>query len=134
MEDLIRPTEAHNGYIEVYLNLGWLGLCLIALILGLGYGRAVEVFRRDSALGALLVAYVVTAAAFNISEAGFRMISLGWFCLLLAVVDGEPGDDDHGRGPGTVSTLKRLPQQPSFDTSFADMVGLTPTPGGTTKP
>ena len=79
-------NEAHNGYIEVYLNLGWLGLGLIALILGQGYGRAVGVFRRDSALGALLVAYVVTAVFYNYSEAGFRILSLEWFCLLLSVV------------------------------------------------
>ena len=41
-------NEAHNGYIEVYLNLGWLGLGLIALILGQGYRRAVSAFRRDT--------------------------------------------------------------------------------------
>ena len=34
-------NEAHNGYIEVYLNLGWIGVCLIALILISGYRRAV---------------------------------------------------------------------------------------------
>ncbi len=79
-------NEAHNGYIEVYLNLGWLGVGLIALILGQGYRRAVSTFRRDSALGALLVAYVVTAVAYNIGEAGFRMLSVPWFFLLLAIV------------------------------------------------
>ena len=79
-------NEAHNGYIEVYVNLGWLGICLIALILGHGYRRTVSAFRRDSALGALLVAYVVTAVAYNIGEAGFRMLSLSWFFLLLSVV------------------------------------------------
>jgi exopolysaccharide production protein ExoQ len=79
-------NEAHNGYIEVYLNLGWLGLVLIALILGQGYRMTVSTFRRDSALGALLTAYVVTAVAYNISEAGFRILSLEWFFVLLSVV------------------------------------------------
>jgi len=83
-------NESHNGYIEVYLNLGWLGVGLIALILGQGYRRTVSAFRRDSALGALLVAYVVTAVAFNISEAGFRMLSVEWFFLLLSVVAASP--------------------------------------------
>ena len=85
-------NEAHNGYIEVYLNLGWLGLSLIALILGHGYRSAVSVFRRDSALGGLLVAYVVTAATFNISEAGFRMLSVEWFFLLLSIVAASPAN------------------------------------------
>ena len=35
-------NEAHDGYIEVYLNLGWIGVCLIALILISGYRRAVK--------------------------------------------------------------------------------------------
>ena len=80
------PHEAHNGYIEMYLNLGWIGVGLIALILGQGYSRAVGAFRRDPGLGAVLVAYVVTAVTYNITEAGFRMLGPSWFFLLLAVV------------------------------------------------
>lgn len=79
-------NEAHNGYIEVYLNLGLLGVCLIGLILVQGYGRAVRAFRRDRALGALLVAYVFTAVSYNIGEAGFRILSMPWFFLLLSIV------------------------------------------------
>lgn len=79
-------NEAHDGYIEVYLNLGLLGLGFIALILVQGYFASVSAFRRDTALGGLLVAYVVTAVAFNVTEAGFRMLSLGWFFLLLAIL------------------------------------------------
>jgi exopolysaccharide production protein ExoQ len=78
--------EAHNGYIEVYLNLGWLGLGLIALVLGQGYVRSVSAFSRHSALGTLLMAGVVTAMFFNITEAGFRILSVEWFFLLLSVV------------------------------------------------
>jgi len=79
-------NEAHNGYIEVYLNLGVLGLGLIGLLLGQGYLTAVRLFRRDPGLGGLLVAYVVTAAAYNVTEAGFRMLSLEWIFLLLSVM------------------------------------------------
>jgi hypothetical protein len=61
-------------------------LGLIALILGQGYGRALGAFRRDPALGALLVAYVVTAVPYNITEAGFRMGHMTWFFLLLSVL------------------------------------------------
>jgi exopolysaccharide production protein ExoQ len=78
--------ESHNGYIEVYLNLGWIGVGILVMILLLGYAKAVKVFRRDSALGALLLAYVATAVAYNYSEAGFRILSIEWFCLLLSVI------------------------------------------------
>ncbi len=79
-------NESHNGFIEVYLNLGWIGLGLMALILGQGYRRTVSAFRHDPALGGLLVAYAVTAMTYNVTEAGFRMLSLEWFFLLLSVV------------------------------------------------
>lgn len=79
-------NESHNGYLEVYLNLGWLGVGLIALILGQGYSRTVSAFGRDPTLGGLLVTYVVTAAFYNLTEAGFRMLGLEWFFLLLSVV------------------------------------------------
>src|SRR5262249_31614818 len=79
-------NEAHNGYIEVYLNLGLLGVGLIAMILGQGYLKAVSAFRRDPVLGGLLVTYVVTAGTYNFTEAGFRMLHLEWFFLLLSIV------------------------------------------------
>jgi len=85
-QGLAAANEAHNGYIEVFLNLGCLGVGLIALLLVQGYGRTVSAFRRDSALGALLMAYVVTALFYNITEAGFRILSVEWFFLLLSVV------------------------------------------------
>ena len=48
-------NEAHNGYIEIYLNLGWVGVCLLAIILISGYRRAVSAFRGNSAVGSLVV-------------------------------------------------------------------------------
>jgi exopolysaccharide production protein ExoQ len=84
-----RTSEAHNGYIEAYLNLGVIGVGLIALILGQGYRRSVSAFRRDSAIGALLVPYIVTAAFYSIGEAGFRILCLPWFFLLLSVITAD---------------------------------------------
>jgi exopolysaccharide production protein ExoQ len=78
-------NEAHDGYIEMYLNLGLVGVGLIALILLQGYGKAVAAFRLDPALGSLLVAYILTAAIYSVTEAGFRMLDPIWFCLLLAI-------------------------------------------------
>jgi exopolysaccharide production protein ExoQ len=79
-------NEAHNGYIEVYLNLGLFGVGLIALILAQGYRNAVAAFRRDPAFGSLLTAYIVTAATYSITEAGFRILDPMWFFLLLSIV------------------------------------------------
>jgi O-antigen ligase len=82
-------VSAHNGYIEVYLDLGWVGVCLIAWILVSGYRHAVECFRRDPQFGSLLLTYIATCAFYSISEVGFRVLTPSWIFLLLAVVSGS---------------------------------------------
>lgn len=79
-------NEAHNGYIEVYLNLGVIGASLIILILVHGYRHSVAAFRNDSNLASLMLAYVFSAAMYSYTEAGFRMLSLAWSFLLLAII------------------------------------------------
>ena len=79
-------NEAHNGYIEVYLNLGWIGVCLISLILINGYWRAVGAFRRNPSVGSLMLAYVIVSAVYSITEAGFRSPNPMWIFMLLAIV------------------------------------------------
>jgi exopolysaccharide production protein ExoQ len=80
-------NEAHNGYIEVYLQLGLVGLGLIGVILIDGYRRAVRAFRRDPVIGGLLLAYILAAMIYDITEAGFRMLDYMWIFFLLAVID-----------------------------------------------
>jgi exopolysaccharide production protein ExoQ len=79
-------NEAHNGYLEVYLNLGFVGLLLIALILVTGYWRAARAFRRDPSFGSLLLAYVAVAAVYCVTEAGFRNLCPMWIFFLFTVV------------------------------------------------
>jgi O-antigen ligase len=68
------------------LNLGWIGVCLIAFILVTGYARAFAAFRRNPHIGGLMLAYVIASAIYSITEAGFRMMDPIWIFLLLAVV------------------------------------------------
>jgi O-antigen ligase len=79
-------NSAHNGYIEVYLELGWIGLCLIALILISGYRHAGIAFRYDPESAGLILAYMVAVAMYSLTEAGFRLRTPTWIFLILAVV------------------------------------------------
>jgi len=81
-----RLNEAHNGYLEVYMNLGWIGVCLVAAILISGYMRACKAFRHNKELGSLMLAYIVTGSIYNITEAGFRTLNACWVFILLAFV------------------------------------------------
>lgn len=80
------PNEAHNGYLEVYLNLGWIGVSLIALVLMTTYRKIVAVVCSQGEAGTLRLAYLVVAIAYNFTEAGFRTMNPVWFFLLLAIV------------------------------------------------
>jgi exopolysaccharide production protein ExoQ len=83
VDDLV---SAHNGYIEVYLDLGLVGVSLIVVILITGYRRVSKAFQQEPELGSLMIAYVATGTFYSITEAGFRMLTPSWIFLLLAVV------------------------------------------------
>ncbi len=97
-------NEAHDGYIEVYLELGWVGICLIGFILIDGYRRAVSAFRRAPTWGGLLIAYVVCATVYGVTEAGFRMMFPMWIFLLFSfvasssIVSGLVGESSKSHG------------------------------------
>jgi exopolysaccharide production protein ExoQ len=79
-------NEAHNGYLEVYLNLGGIGVILVIAVLVHGYRRSVAAFRVDPRSASLMLSYVLTAMIYSYTEAGFRMLSFGWSFLILAIV------------------------------------------------
>lgn len=79
-------VSAHNGYIEVYLDLGCVGLCLIIFILVSGYRHAAKSFEQNPQFGSLMLAYVATSIFYSITEVGFRVLTASWIFLLLAVV------------------------------------------------
>ena len=79
-------NEAHDGYLEVYLNLGLIGVGLIAAILINAYRRAAAGFQRNPSISGLMLAYIVCSAFYCITEAGFRSLSLMWIFLLLATI------------------------------------------------
>ena len=80
------PNEAHNGYIEIYLNLGWVGVALLGVVLVTGYRNAVVAFRRDAEVGRLGLAYFVVGVVFNFTEAAFKTLSPIWIMFLLATI------------------------------------------------
>jgi O-antigen ligase len=79
-------NSAHNGYIDVYLNLGWVGVTLIGFILAGGYRRTVATYRQNPQLAGLMLAFVATNVIYSITEAGFRILTPTWICLLIATL------------------------------------------------
>jgi O-antigen ligase len=81
-----RPNEAHNGYLEVYLNLGWIGVGLLALLLVTGYRNAVAAYRYDPKIGRLRLACFVVVVAYNFTESAIRIMHPMWIIFLFAIM------------------------------------------------
>jgi exopolysaccharide production protein ExoQ len=80
------PNEAHNGYLEVYLSLGWIGVSLLAMLLITGYWHGVNEFRRSPETGKLKLAYFVVAVAYNFTESAIRTMNPVWTFFLIATL------------------------------------------------
>ena len=79
-------NQAHNGYIEVYLNLGWVGVSLLAVLLFTGYRKVVLGFRRDPEVCRIMLAYFLVAIVYNFTEGAFKMMSPVWILFLLGTM------------------------------------------------
>jgi O-antigen ligase len=80
------PNEAHNGYLEVYLTLGWIGIALFAVFLIAGYRNIIAGFRRDPDIARLKLAFFVIVLIYNFTESAIRETNPIWIMLLLAIV------------------------------------------------
>jgi O-antigen ligase len=77
--------QAHNGYLETYLNGGWMGIGLLVTLLLVSHAR----IQRELALHTpeSLVRFIalLVALLYNFSEASFNKLSLVWLVTLFAM-------------------------------------------------
>jgi O-antigen ligase len=78
------PRQAHNGYFEIFLNLGWVGLAMLGMVIISGYRNINATFRCHPRLGGLALSFFVVALAYNLTEAAFKTMHPVWIAFLLA--------------------------------------------------
>ena len=78
-------NESHNGYIEVYLNLGLVGVSLILGILMTSYRRICKDLKPLVSVASLHLAMWTVVLFYNMTEAAFRG-GLLWLTLLLGAI------------------------------------------------
>src|SRR6185295_18613016 len=66
------PNEAHNGYLETYLTLGWIGVALLACMVLAGYRNALRTYVKNPDLGSLQIAFFFVALIYNLTESGVK--------------------------------------------------------------
>ena len=80
------PYQAHNGYLEIFLNLGWIGIVLLGVVIWYGYLRTIRLWRSRHPAADLMLAYFLMGVVSNITEASFfRNLFPIWLCFMLAI-------------------------------------------------
>jgi exopolysaccharide production protein ExoQ len=90
---VFRPNQAHNGYIDLYLNLGFVGLFIVAGVIVTAYRAAsYRLAASINAPGANLddlvfakfgLSYLVAFLLYNFTEASFQSMNLLFVVFLL---------------------------------------------------
>ena len=81
----ITINEAHNGFLEVYLNQGLIGLFLLAGFLVASYRTICRRVGTLSSLGSLSLALWTVLLFYNVTESAFRG-HLMWVAFVLGVI------------------------------------------------
>lgn len=73
-----RPNQAHNGYIETYLNLGAIGVfMLLAVIVSIFRKIRIDLLRNFD-FARLRLGFLIAIVAYNYTEAAFKGVHLVW--------------------------------------------------------
>jgi exopolysaccharide production protein ExoQ len=115
-------NEAHNGYLEIYLELGLIGDALLVFFLISSYRHICQKLTSNPAIAIFGMATWVIIVFYNMSEAAFEGGLL--FMLLLMVSLRIPGSASRRVGlPGTPQRKKRA-RQVAFEVEEESGAGL----------
>ncbi|MEE9304030.1 MAG: O-antigen ligase family protein [Thiotrichaceae bacterium] len=102
-----RPNQAHNGYIETYLNLGLIGLFLLI-------GLIISTFRKISndllvnfSFAYLRLGFLFSIIFYNFTEATFKGVSIVWTIFHIIAIDNPRQPQPHTQ----VQKKRVIPQQ-----------------------
>jgi O-antigen ligase len=83
--DKFSINQAHNGYLDIFIELGAIGLLLFSLVIVEFFVKAIRVFRYDPHWGAFIVTFLIMSLVHNYTESSYlKSTALIWaiFCML----------------------------------------------------
>lgn len=80
-------NQAHNGYLEQYLNLGYIGVGLIIIMITSALLKIRRQLAIDHSAGVLRLAIVAVAILYNVTEASFYGINNMWLLFLFGCLE-----------------------------------------------
>ena len=81
------PNEAHNGYLETYLNLGLIGLFIMIGMLLACYWKARREYLNNFDWGRFRLAFFFATLVYNWTEASFKELHPMYSLFYLIALD-----------------------------------------------
>jgi exopolysaccharide production protein ExoQ len=81
------PNEAHNGYLEIYLTLGIIGLSILIGLFIATFWRIRAGLFRNFEWARYRLGFLAAVVLFNWTEAAFRSYNPVWFVFYLIAMD-----------------------------------------------
>ncbi len=102
-----RPTEGHNGYIDVYVELGVIGVALLLIGIGIAFAGALDDLRNEFELGSLRLVLLLSIVMNNITETSLLKGTHGlWFLFLLVAINvPKPSRRVHSKRAAQLRTI-----------------------------
>jgi exopolysaccharide production protein ExoQ len=89
-EAFVEMNSAHNGFLDMYLDTGMIGLSLLIALVLLWGGRALKRMLGGSLFGRVSFVIWVLALFYNNSETAFFRLDPVWFTLLVMSMNCPP--------------------------------------------
>jgi O-antigen ligase len=86
-------TEAHNGFLETYLNSGVIGVALLLAVLVVAGRNVVKQFVAGNPNASLFASLFIACLVYNYTEADFNTGGIVGFALWLVALQPEPIGD-----------------------------------------
>ncbi|MFP4241613.1 MAG: O-antigen ligase family protein [Chitinispirillaceae bacterium] len=91
------PSQAHNGYIDVFVDIGLIGLFLVILLVVAGVRSSYREITNGSEFGKFRLVLILMIVLYNISESSFaKPTSLLWFTFLIMAMNDPESEREMG--------------------------------------
>jgi O-antigen ligase len=115
-----QPNQAHNGYIETYLNLGYIGVIILGGLLVSTFRKISQQSVHDLDFARLRMGFFVAILFYNFTEAAFKAVHLVWTVFhIIAIQYASKSTSGTPAHSARCSTIYRGQKSPSAANPFA---------------
>ena len=103
-----QPNQAHNGYLETYLNLGLVGLFLMVGLLIATFWKSRRELLKNFEFGRFRLGFLAAVVVYNWTEASFKALHPIWFVFYIIALDYRQPEFDSFQRTETIRAEEKL--------------------------